>query len=363
MKVEPQAKTKAASHAITLVRSGLLQRKCACGGSPGASGECAECQKEKLQRKAGSAARTPAVPPLVHEVLRSPGQPLGNEVRAFLEPHFGHDFSRVRVHTDERAAESARAVNALAYTVGRDVVFGSGQYSPETRDGRHLLAHELTHVVQQRSATRSADLDLSPAGDSAEREADLVAHQVTHVPRSLVQRQEADADSPPDPASQGATQPSQSEPAATVDGSQEKESEKGRCEDGKWIVGYDGCSGPGWITRAVGFDKDDPAGSKNFDTRFGKKIGHTGPCDVHDGCYQTCNPDPGARDKCDEDFRRAMSNICFSLPHSEEPAKSRCVKRAFKYYQVVRSPLGKNAFRKDQREVCACLAGSPAKDK
>ncbi len=66
-----------------------------------------------------------------------------------MEPRFGHDFSQVRIHTDERAAETARAVNALAYTVGRDVVFGAGQYAPQTDEGRRLLAHELTHVVQQ----------------------------------------------------------------------------------------------------------------------------------------------------------------------------------------------------------------------
>ncbi|MGB9632210.1 MAG: DUF4157 domain-containing protein [Chloroflexaceae bacterium] len=89
------------------------------------------------------------MPPIVHEVLRSPGQPLDAETRAFMEPRFGHDFSRVRVHTDARAAESARAVNALAYTVGRDVVFGAGQYAPGASAGRRLLAHELAHVVQQ----------------------------------------------------------------------------------------------------------------------------------------------------------------------------------------------------------------------
>src|SRR5207253_648342 len=69
--------------------------------------------------------------------------------RSFMEPRFGHDFSQVRVHTDERAAESARSVNALAYTAGQDVVFGGGQYEPGTNEGKKLLAHELTHVVQQ----------------------------------------------------------------------------------------------------------------------------------------------------------------------------------------------------------------------
>lgn len=90
-----------------------------------------------------------AAPPIVHEVLTSPGQPLDPATRGFMEQRFGYDFSDVHVHTDARAAESARAVNALAYTVGQSIAFGSGQYTPGTAAGRRLLAHELTHVLQQ----------------------------------------------------------------------------------------------------------------------------------------------------------------------------------------------------------------------
>lgn len=79
------------------------------------------------------------VPPVVHEVLRSPGHPLGIATRAFFENRFGRDFSRVRVHTDDAAAQSARAVNAAAYTVGANVVFGAGHFAPETTAGRRLL--------------------------------------------------------------------------------------------------------------------------------------------------------------------------------------------------------------------------------
>jgi len=88
-------------------------------------------------------------PQLVSEVLASRGRPLEGSVRSFMEPRFGHDFSQVRVHTDERASQSAQAVNALAYTVGNNVVFARGRYDPESSHGRRLLAHELTHVVQQ----------------------------------------------------------------------------------------------------------------------------------------------------------------------------------------------------------------------
>ena len=90
-----------------------------------------------------------AVPPVVADSLRSPGRPLAPDVRAFMEPRFGCDFSRVRVHGDDKAAESARALHARAYSVGHDLVFAAGQYAPDHSAGKILLAHELTHVVQQ----------------------------------------------------------------------------------------------------------------------------------------------------------------------------------------------------------------------
>jgi len=95
-----------------------------------------------------------AVPSVVHDVVGSPGQALDPSVRAFMESRFNHDFSRVRVHTDGRAAGSADAVQARAYTVGESIVFGAGEYAPDTHRGRSLLAHELTHVVQQGGARR-----------------------------------------------------------------------------------------------------------------------------------------------------------------------------------------------------------------
>ncbi len=136
---------------VAPARIGLLQRKCTCGGAPGLDGECAGCRKKRLQRQAANQTGPSAAPPVVNEVLRSPGHPLDADTRAYMEPRFGHDFGRVRVHTDARAAESARAVNARAYTVGRDVVFGAGEYAPTMAQGRILLAHELTHTLQQSS--------------------------------------------------------------------------------------------------------------------------------------------------------------------------------------------------------------------
>jgi outer membrane protein OmpA-like peptidoglycan-associated protein len=90
-----------------------------------------------------------AAPPIVHEVLRSSGRPLDVATRNFMEPRFGRNFGGVRVHTDAMASDSAGAVNALAYTAGRNIVFAERQYAPNTLTGRRLLAHELSHVVQQ----------------------------------------------------------------------------------------------------------------------------------------------------------------------------------------------------------------------
>jgi hypothetical protein len=113
-------------------------------------------------------------------VLSSPGQQLDTETRSFFEPRFGRDFSHVRVHTDDTAAESAHAVNSLAYTVGRDIVFGARQYAPGSAAGRRLLAHELTHTIQQAGTAGSLMnmLLVGAADDAHEREADAQATRV-----------------------------------------------------------------------------------------------------------------------------------------------------------------------------------------
>ena len=118
------------------------------------------------------------MPTIVGEVLRSPGQALSPESRRVMEPRFGRDFSRVRVHTDARAATSAQALNALAYTVGRNVVFGAGQCSPGTSQGDRLVAHELTHVVQQEGADGIQPATLGPASAPHEVEADQGAPRI-----------------------------------------------------------------------------------------------------------------------------------------------------------------------------------------
>jgi len=178
--------------ALTPVRSGLLRRKCACGERSSVRDEC-ECKKKRIASQAASlrsqlklavqpqdefeqeadrgadAVTSDSVPSIsklgpadsseqtpsdfalliVSDVLQSNGQPLDPGTRARMMQRFGHDFASVRVHTDSKAAESARAMNALAYTVGSEVVFGEAQYAPHSREGQRLLAHELAHTVQQ----------------------------------------------------------------------------------------------------------------------------------------------------------------------------------------------------------------------
>jgi len=121
-----------------------------------------------------------AVPPIVREVLASAGQPLNRATRIRMESHFGHDFSRVRVHLDPRAAESAEAVAASAYTVGHHVVFAPGRFAPETASGRRLLAHELVHTLQQsgRASINPRELGIGDVNDPHE-------HQAEHASRSL----------------------------------------------------------------------------------------------------------------------------------------------------------------------------------
>lgn len=169
-----QSKPRGIQEALTPVSHCVLQR-CSKGV------ECAECRRKReatLQRAAVNSVPAHGVPPIVHDVLRSPGQSLDAGTRTFMESRFAHDFSGVRVHSDERAADSARSVNALAYTVGRDVVFGAGQYAPTTMAGKRLLAHELTHVVQQ-GGLRTEALDRIDSPTSAnEKEAASIAERL-----------------------------------------------------------------------------------------------------------------------------------------------------------------------------------------
>ncbi|MGE3615581.1 MAG: DUF4157 domain-containing protein [Gemmatimonadales bacterium] len=138
-----------------------------------------------LLRSAEPGASSPAAGPqaLVTSVLSTPGHPLEDGLRRDMEGHFGTPLGQVRVHTDGAAADSARSVDARAYTVGQHIVFGASGYAPHTRSGRRLLAHELAHTIQQRGARGGVQrLAIDPGGRSsrAEREADAAASSIAH---------------------------------------------------------------------------------------------------------------------------------------------------------------------------------------
>lgn len=238
--------TKPSTTSAPPVRSNLLQRKCACGGTSGPTGECDQCKRrrlvlqpklainkpgdryeqeadrvaeaivrggmsraqaidsldegtavqrdesatpqtknekykvaaknageeETLQRKAADNHTVSGAPESLDEVLHSSGLPIDAGARRFFEGRFGYDFGHVRIHADGRAAQSARAVNALAYTVGHDIVFAAGQYAPESETGKRLLAHELVHVLQNTMLTDANQPLIQRA--EAERDDDAV---------------------------------------------------------------------------------------------------------------------------------------------------------------------------------------------
>jgi hypothetical protein len=153
----------------------VVQRKCGCGGS---CGSCSDDKKKKksIQRRALGDV-TSEVPRSVGNVLGAAGRPLDAGTRASMESRFGQSFAHVRVHTDTHAAESAKEIDAAAYTSGTHIVFGAGRFAPETPAGRRLLAHELAHVVQQRSGT-ALPSGVGPADDMHERAADRAADAV-----------------------------------------------------------------------------------------------------------------------------------------------------------------------------------------
>ena len=267
MSVREQAQPKTASapaRSFSPKRAGLLQRRCACGGTPGLDGECAECRRKRMlgrpgvpiqaklvishpgdryereaervaeqvtsmtepqvgrQAKQGEGAEEKAlvntpvgrITPLVRrqveleeegelflagqdngrtpgsiteidariQHLRGGGQPLPEQVLGFFEPRFGHRFDHVRIHTDARAVGAARALNAQAFTVGSDIVFGSGRFAPETLPGRRLLAHELTHVAQQEPLERrpaGARVSVHPSDGVLQRQIEVEDPRIT----------------------------------------------------------------------------------------------------------------------------------------------------------------------------------------
>jgi hypothetical protein len=153
-------------------------RRCACGGSSFAGGECPACRAKRLAAESGTVA-TAEAPPIVYDVLGGAGAPLDANVRAFMEPRLGASLAGTRLHSDARAQRSAAAVGARAYAVGRDVVFGAPGF--DANDSRSLatLAHELAHTVQDGGARwEGGPLELDAPGSEAERSAASIGASV-----------------------------------------------------------------------------------------------------------------------------------------------------------------------------------------
>jgi hypothetical protein len=202
--------------------TGLLQRECACGGPSGLAGECESCFGKKgiglqtklkisepgdsyereadrianqvmaspapdavssrplnIQRFSGQSNGHETAPMSIDQALAGPGKPLEPALRSDMEQRFGHDFSRVRVHSGAAAEQSARDVRANAYTVGMDIVFDNGQFVPGSHEGRQLIAHELTHVVQQSGTS-------AKRGSQSKQLSQSLGRPITH--RATVQR-------------------------------------------------------------------------------------------------------------------------------------------------------------------------------
>lgn len=164
----------------------LLHRKCACGNHRG-GGECPDCGRRRVQRKSAGQAAASTVSAMIRHVIETPGRPLDVATRGLMQARFGHDFSDVRVHTDDQAAASARSVGALAYALGQHLVFDHRQYVPHTPAGRHLLAHELAHTIQAPgSEALDPSLALGAADDASERAADRAADAVAQGQQACV---------------------------------------------------------------------------------------------------------------------------------------------------------------------------------
>jgi len=181
--MERNLQTAIQETSFTPARALVLQRACACGKQSNGGG-CEECStKRDLQRSSAGCVSSRGVSGKVNAALSTSGAPLDSSTRTFMESGFGHDFSGVRVHTGTLAAQSAESVNARAYTVGNHIVFANGLYSPSTSAGRRLIAHELTHTIQQGGQSsgphQAQGYRVNEPGDGLEREADAAAERVS----------------------------------------------------------------------------------------------------------------------------------------------------------------------------------------
>ncbi len=285
------------------MKAATIQRKCACGG---ACDSCKEKKEPRLQRSALSTMPSTGVPAAALDAMRGPGRPLDAATRASLEPRFGRSFAEVRVHDDAASARAATEIHAAAYTAGSHIVFGSGRYEPQTDRGRHLLAHELTHVAQQHSGAAMAE-GIGAPDDAHEQEADRVADSIAgggppaRVNMSgdrMIRRQAEDAE----PAQAAAT------PAASAATPQ------------RWIVEDDQQPAAGQMRRTEFLDALHPAICATADAEMARLGRSTAGCPVIER-YQT--------------FARARSAAQLESAARRYTAEAASVRSAREYIPIV----------------------------
>jgi hypothetical protein len=301
-----------------------------CGGVQCPPGICNHDDDPKIHRHTEGVAQIRTAPDLVTRVLSTAGEAMSTDTRSRMESRFGHDFSRVRIHTNAEAAKSAVAIQARAYTFGRHIVMGPGRYRPETQRGAELLVHELTHVVQQGNPASDAvpARTISHPHDPAEQEAHRLAGAM--IGQTV-----------------GPAAPARLARPAVV---------ARACQDGRWAFEYDGCSMPSAVVgvasgqRGARLDKDNPAGGR--DTQFALGIptlaGGVG-CDRHDECYQSCGSNQLG---CDTRMREDMLAIC-ARSSEGDAVKASCREWAQLYYAALRR-FGGATHAERQSSVCGC---------
>ena len=256
-----------------------------------------------------------------------------------MEPRFGHDFSSIRVHADQQAGLSAAAMGARAYTVGRHIVMGSGEYQSASPAGRRLLAHELTHTIQQDESARgpAESLTLGDPNASAEREADQAASTVAESGQPITLAQ---------------TPLEILRRAVSV--------QRACIEDGNgvkhWKYEYDGCSLPAQYSLNLGgltlggVAKDNPAGGNNTAFSLMRPTTEGGvACDRHDECYQSCTT---TKSQCDDRMYADMKETCAK---ASPEVRQRCYSAAWLYYEGLQKlPQAQKAFDDRKKQVCSC---------
>jgi outer membrane protein OmpA-like peptidoglycan-associated protein len=300
---------------------------------------CEECAEEERALQRDPLPGTPAPPrtsaPGGIPALRGRGQPLSAAERAFFEPRFGHDFGAVRIHADARAADMADAVHARAFTVGSHIVFASGRFAAGTQAGRRLLAHELTHVVQQQGGERMPVLQRQQIQPTCNGTAYDPTRQCCCDYRVI-----------PGPCPTG------------TDGCAHPTTRDNE---------YDGCSvppkswEPGWKWESDPAHKDNPGRAR--DTWFSDPSIHGTqiqdfepklPCDVHDKCYQTCGSD---RRVCDEQLFRDARAVCDNSLGGRSRFRTKSYERCIKAVETAKAYLSLGSwisFNQRQREYCGC---------